>query len=483
MKTGSLVKNSIYSGIKSFLTIAFPLITLKYASDRLGTGVLGNVDFTRSISNYFVLLAGLGIQSLAARNSAAVRDHPAKISEFANSVFSLNVISASISAVLLIVSTLLAPVMREKWPLMLIASVQIPLSVIGVEWIFYAFEDFEYITKRTIICQIISLCILFLFVHNSQDIYIYAGVLVFAAYGANVAGFLYSGKYVKLKCTFDKKAFQYLKPALVLFFNSIATTIYVNSDITMLGFMCTSEDVGIYSGAVRIYTAVKLVLSVILNAVLPRLAYYVNNSLKEEYILVTAFVLKILITVAFPLITGVILEGENLLLIIANEEYLEAFPALTVLAAAILFSCAAMFCNGTILLPHKRDHVVLRASVSGAVANILLNFIMIPSFGITGAAVTTLISELIVCTVQVWDSKNCFEFKIQMFRVVVPALTGTAVIVFFVMIVKSFITDWQTEVCISAAGSVVLYFMIQLLMRNEIAVSLVWQIRNKINGK
>ncbi len=177
MERKSLVKNSIYSGMKSFLTIAFPLVTLKYASNILGTSVLGNVEFTRSVSNYFILFAGLGIQSLATRNAAAIRDNPAKISEFANSVFSLNVISACISTILLGVLTLLIPGMLRQWPLMLIAAMQIPLSVIGVEWVFYAFEDFEYITKRTLFCQIISICILFLFVHHSQDMYIYAGVL------------------------------------------------------------------------------------------------------------------------------------------------------------------------------------------------------------------------------------------------------------------------------------------------------------------
>ncbi len=483
MERRSLVKNSIYSGMKSFLTIAFPLVTLKYASNILGTSVLGNVEFTRSVSNYFILFAGLGIQSLATRNAAAIRDNPAKISEFANSVFSLNVISACISTILLGVLTLLIPGMLRQWPLMLIAAMQIPLSVIGVEWVFYAFEDFEYITKRTLFCQIISICILFLFVHHLQDMYIYAGVLVFAAYGANVVGFLYSKKYVKLKCSFDKAAFHYLKPALVLFLNSIATTIYVNSDITMLGFMCTLDDVGIYSGAVKIYTAIKLVLSVILNAVLPRLTYYVNHNLKKQYILVTSFVINVLITIVFPLIIGVILEGENLLLIISNEEYLEAFPALIILAAAILFSCIAMFCNGTILLPYKRDRIILRSSVLGAAANILLNFIMIPAFGIIGAAVTTLISELIVCSVQVWDAKKRFEFKLKMFRTAIPALTGTVVIAVFVTAIKQVVSDYQLEICISISGSVVLYFIIQLLMKNEVAIVLIQQIRTKINRK
>lgn len=62
------------SGFRSILIILFPFITYKYAVNILGVQNIGRVEYAKSIVNYFILFAGLGINTYAARNLAAIRD-------------------------------------------------------------------------------------------------------------------------------------------------------------------------------------------------------------------------------------------------------------------------------------------------------------------------------------------------------------------------------------------------------------------------
>lgn len=70
MKKRSLKKNALLNAIRQITSALFPLITVPYATRVLGAEHYGLVNFSASIINYFVLIAGLGISSYAVREGA-----------------------------------------------------------------------------------------------------------------------------------------------------------------------------------------------------------------------------------------------------------------------------------------------------------------------------------------------------------------------------------------------------------------------------
>ena len=94
----SLKKNAIYSLIKSFMNLAFPVITFPYASRILAPEGIGKINFANSIVAFFVTLALLGTNSYATREAAKIRDDKYALSKFTKEILLINVFSTVFSA-------------------------------------------------------------------------------------------------------------------------------------------------------------------------------------------------------------------------------------------------------------------------------------------------------------------------------------------------------------------------------------------------
>ena len=89
MAEKSLKKNAIYSFIKAFMNLAFPVVTFPYASRILLPEGIGKVNFANSVVSYFIIIAGLGIGTYATREAAKVRNDKTQLTKFSKDIFSI----------------------------------------------------------------------------------------------------------------------------------------------------------------------------------------------------------------------------------------------------------------------------------------------------------------------------------------------------------------------------------------------------------
>lgn len=164
----------------------------------------------------------------------------------------------------------------------LIFSLQIFFTTIGTEWIYQIYEDYTYITVRSIIFQIISIVLLFIFFRKPNDYLSYAAITVFSAVGANVLNFIHARQYCHIHLVFHFNWKKHIFPILILFATSVTMMIYVNSDVTLLGLIKNNYVVGIYSVSSKIYVMVKTVINALVMVTIPRLAvFYGRNKVKD----------------------------------------------------------------------------------------------------------------------------------------------------------------------------------------------------------
>ena len=235
MTEKSLGKNALLNGIKTACSILFPFISFAYCSRVLGKANLGKYSFGQSIIAYLLLVAALGIPNYAIREGAGIRDDKRKLDEFIDQVFTINCIMTIVSyAVLVIVLTI--PKFQNYKYVLIIQSIQIILTTLGTDWINTIFEDYFYLAVRYIVIQIISLFALILFVRKPSDLYVYTFISTLSNSGGNILNWHYLRKHdIRPRLTKNIQ-YKHIKPILILFGNSIASVIYLNSDITMLGF-------------------------------------------------------------------------------------------------------------------------------------------------------------------------------------------------------------------------------------------------------
>lgn len=242
MKKKSIKLNFVMNIILTMSSFIFPLITFPYVSRVLLPVGTGKVSMATSVITYFSMFAQLGIPTYGIRACAKVRDNREKLSKVAQELLIINIIMSMISYMVLIILLFYVPKFRCEKELYVILSFNIILTSIGMEWLYKALEQYTYITVRSVIFKFIALIFMFFLVHKQTDYVIYGGITIFAASASNILNLINAHKFINLKPVGNYNFRRHLKPVLIFFAMSCATTIYTNLDTVMLGFMTTDTD-------------------------------------------------------------------------------------------------------------------------------------------------------------------------------------------------------------------------------------------------
>ena len=474
----SIKMNAVLSVIKQLCSVIFPLITIPYISRVLGVKAYGKVNFGSSVVSYFVLLAGLGVSTYAIREGARIRDKKKQFTQFASEVFTINIISTVIAYVILFGSVLFSKKLHLYSNLIFVQSLTIILTTTGADWINSIYEDYFYITVRYLCFQLAALILMFVFVNDSKDYVVYALITLIATSGGNLINIYYRKRYVKLHIVNPKICKKHLHSVLILFFYAIATTIYVNSDTTILGFIKNEQAVGIYSLSTKIYSVVKQILNAIIIVSLPRLSAYLGEKKLNKYADLTLKVRDALCTLVFPAIVGLFFLSNEIIQIIGGKQYTEGSLALKILCISLGFAVMSSFYCCAILLPYKRDKTCLYVSIICAIVNIVLNFIFIPNMSYNGAALTTLIAEALNYFLFVIESKKCFKIKNNNKKIFVATFGGTISIAIVCLCLKHYFKGCYSYVISCMIFSSIVYLIIQLLLGNYLVKNIIESIRN-----
>ena len=392
----SLSRNAIVNGAKNVVSVLFPLITYPYVTRILGASGVGRVTFAASIVSYFFLIAQFGITSYAVREGCLVRDDKTKLEQFVSEIYTLNLTTMLAAYILLAITVLIVPSLHEYAVLIGVLSLEFVFYIGSTEWINTVYEDFFYIAVRSILVQVATLAYLFLFVRHESDLIHYAVFLLLSYVGTGVANYVYTRKKLRVKPTTHPNFRKHLKPALMVFIMSITSTIYLNSDQTMLGFMCGDSSVGVYSVAVKIYSTVKAVFNAMLTVVLPRLSYLAQKEDKTEYRSLRKKIMFAVLALLVPACAGLFMLAPLAVRIVGGEEFMAGVVPLRILSVALFFSVMSIFLTNVIVIPSGKYNLAMTASVITAVLNVGMNFFMIPAYAETGAAITTIIAEFIM---------------------------------------------------------------------------------------
>lgn len=481
MQKKSVKLNVIFNIIRTSCNVIFPLITFPYISRVLQADNYGKVNYASSVVSYFALIAALGISNYAIREGAAFRNDRVRYNRFADQIFTINLITTVLAYILLGITVFLAKGLQDYTLLIAIQSASFLFTTLGVEWLYSTYEEYFYITIRSICVQIVSLIAMFLFVKTTEDYVIYAAITVFASAGAYIFNFIHSRKYIHLHIVKDANWKMHIKPMLIMFCNSLTITIYINSDTTILGVFMGDYSVGIYSVATRVYTIVKQLLNSITTVILPRCSALVGAGKIEEYNKLFEKTIKAMLTMVMPAMVGLFMLSDEVILLIAGKSYLPGSNALRILSLALGCAVIAYTLVQLVLLVWKKDKQYLRSTIISAAVNLILNFAAIPLWGWNGAALTTLIAEGIVLFSAVWYSKGLVKVK-GLYKTVFSCILGCTGIV-IVCILSKYVSIYILRVAISITVSIVVYGIIMIVTKNDVAMYAINIIKNRILQK
>lgn len=482
MRRKSLKINAILNMAKQLCVILFPLITVPYASRILQTVNYGKYNFAQSIVSYFLLIAGLGVVNYAIREGASIREDKKKFHKFANEIFTINLISTIVSYLILFTLIIYSNLLKEYRLLIIVQAISILLTTIGADWINSIYEDYLYLTIRYLAMQTISIICLFLFIKTSEDYIKYSIVTLIATYGGSLLNIFYIRKYTHLRLVWNKHLIIHLKPIIFLFFNTIAVTIYVNSDITILGLIKNERDVGIYSLSTKIYILIKQILNSLIVVTLPRLSALLGQHNINAYQKLSTKIMDALGTIIFPTVICLFFMSKLTIQLVGGIEYIDGNKALKILSISLFFAVLACFYCCAIILPFKQEKICLIASTISAIINIGLNLIFIPLWSYDGAAFTTLLAEIIEFIIFFKISSNFSRVRFSK-RVLYSVCIGCIFIGIICVFVPKNIQGIYHRIFITISLSMIVYFLVQILMKNYIIIDILKNVINQFKNR
>ena len=400
MNQKSIKKNFLMNILLTMSSFIFPLITFPYVSRVLLLLGTGKVAFATSVISYFSLFANLGIPMYGIRACAKVRDDKEKLTQTAQELLIINILTSLITYVALVGAVILVPRFHSEKKLLMVISVSIILSAFGIEWLYKALEQYTYITIRSVIFKFIALIAMLMIVRNEHNYVEYGFITIFAASASNILNLINAHKYIGFKPIGNYNFKQHLKPIAVFFAMSCATTIYTNLDVVMLGFMKTDVDVGYYNAAVKIKYVLVSIVSSLGAVILPRASYYVEHRQRKEFEKICRKALNFVLLISVPMTVYFIIYARAGIIFLSGEAYEGSVVPMQIIMPTLILIGITNILGIQILVPTGREKAVLYSEIAGAIVDVIINAILIPKMASSGAAIGTLVAEVVVLLVQ-----------------------------------------------------------------------------------
>lgn len=397
MKEKSLNKNRIYYLIYNVLNIAFPLLTGIYVARMLLPETIGTVTYAQNVVSYFVIFSFFGIPTYGVREMAKVRDDQEGRNKLFTELFIINLISTCVFLVVYLAMIFTVEQFRSQMVLFLVVGILLALNALNISWLYEGLEEFGFISARNLIFKMVSFLFLVLFVREDSDYLLYALVTVVGTAGNYIINVICAPKFAHL--TFKGLAFkQHMKPILYLVAVNLAIEIYSLVDVTMLGNLCIKDEVAYYSYASKIQKILLQVLNSFTIVIVPRLSMYYKREM-EKFNAVIVETLKLLFLLSIPTVVGCWIVGNDMVVILYGSNYIKSGMILKILTMILLVSPTGYLLGSRVMLVSGNENKMLTSVALGAVTNVILNAILIPRLGGTGAAWASLLGELVVMSV------------------------------------------------------------------------------------
>ena len=479
-KVDGVKKNFFYQTIYELLILLLPLLTSPYIARVLGAEKLGIYYLSYAIAYYFQLFAALGIKYHGSRTIASVKDDRKKLNEKFSELLTAHIIVSIISLILYSLYSFF--IVKDN---ALIAQIQI-LNIIStlfdISWFYFGIEKFKVTALTSSLIKILTVICIFVFVKKPSDLWIYTLIMSFGMLLTQIIMWKYLPKYVSFTKNKFKNCLYHMKPLFVLFIPVIALSMFHYMDKIMLGFFSTKIQTGLYENADKIITIPLTVIFSFSTVMLPRMSNLKSNNdfnKTEKYMKLSFQYMEWL---ALGMAFGLFCVADKFAIIFWGQEFAPCGSLIKILAFSLPFSTYASIIRTQYLMPNHKDKAYTIIMVIGAFVNLILNLILVYKFEAIGVAIGTLISEIVVCLMQIIYTRKKvkhIQYNKVFLKYLIPSFIMILIVCFIDYLTPTNISMLILEIFIGG----IIYILISLIFFIKEKDNLVIQYIKKILKK
>lgn len=392
----SVKVNYILNLINTGTQMLFPLITFPYVCRVIEADGIGQINFFQSIISYISLFTCLGIPMYAIREIARDRSDVVQMNRTAMEILLLHSMLTLVGYAIVAILCLTVPQIQVNIPLFLILSLTIFFTAIGCEWFYQGIEDFKYITIRGLVIKTVSVVLLFIFVKSKTDLLYYGCYTVFGVLGGNIFNFLRLRKYIHRENIIFSELHikRHVKPVLKVFSFSVVTSIYLQLNTVLLGFLKNALAVGYFAAATKVMQMLLTMSACLGSVMMPRASHLIAENKEDEFNRLIQKSYDFTLAIALPMTIGLIFCAPSLITALCGVKFEHSILPSQIIAPIILMVAISNVFGIQVLFPKGKINIVTLSCGIGAVADLILNLCLIPFFSYIGTSIAYLGAEV-----------------------------------------------------------------------------------------
>lgn len=389
-------KNSGYAFLSTFFRLFANIILFWIIARFYGKEIFGQFTTAQTFAAMCVLVADFGLDVLL------TTEIPRNINNTAvlfRRYFSIKLVLTSIASIGMLLIAVISDFNVQTKYLIIIFSFYASFTTLTnfLYALYKGNEKLQYEAKVSFIINFGALIIILFLIFLQQSIIVLA--ITFSA--TRLLGMFIAIYYayhlvpdLKFKVEF-KETKNVLSQVMIFGMFLIFGNLFFQLDTILLAFLKGEESVGIYQAVFRLIVLPLLIPEVIINSLLPTLSR-LNSADNAKWQRLSEIFNKFLLIISFPISIVIYLFADIIIgIVYGTAEYSIAIPILRIFAFIVFIR----FCfegNGLILTTSKRQKTRMQIVFIATLFNLILNYFLIPKYGIFGAAYVSLFTNVFV---------------------------------------------------------------------------------------
>ncbi|WP_208597150.1 flippase [Planococcus maritimus] len=400
------MKNGMWLYLLQLFNTLLPLLTIPYLTRILGASVYGSFSFSLNIIGYFQVIVEYGFNLTGSRKIATAKNKE-EIEKIYSAITTSKIILCIITFVLMIIISSIFNINQTQFISMIILYILVIGTSLQQTWLFQGIQDMKYITIINVIARTFSLIFIFLFVKNPNDLYVYCAVYSITFLINGIISTIIIAKKLKIKYKipnfFEVK--NEFNEGWHIFTTSAMSRIFSTFSITILGFISTDSDVGIFAAMQKIPLIIVMLFAPIGVVIYPYVSKIYDESF-DKGIKVVERIGKITLPFATLIAIVLIFYSKEVTNLVFGTEYVTYALLLIPLSSWMIMSILNNFLGIQIVVASGHQKEYSTAFKYSLIALVLFNIIFGLLWGVYGVAVANFIAELTLTIILVFIIKK-----------------------------------------------------------------------------
>lgn len=388
----SVVHNIGWLTAQKFFMMGLNFITAIIVLRYLGPRNLGIISYAQAVLAIFTSIVVLGLNQVLVKKLVGVADN--KRDELIGSAFLLILSAAILCFLLMAILVCFTQSAVAMWVGIVIALSILFQAFNVIDYYLQSILKSKYFVFAQVLQTVVSVIYRVIFVLWQLSVFWFAFAIFLDAL---ILGLATAGVYsLRVSSLFKWKpslsvALELIKDSWPLIFAALAVTIYMRIDQVMIHAMLSEKALGLYSAAVKLIEFWYFVPVVVGQSLFP---FLVNLKKIDNSTFAARCHTYYRISFWLPLFVSVFVSGVGsyVVAMIYGRQYVESGGVLEIGIWASIFVFLGVATSNVILISGNQKLLMYRTAF-GAAVNVMLNLVLIPRYGIDGAAIATVASQ------------------------------------------------------------------------------------------